>query len=301
MSNTNWLTQLSKLRRERALSKLNEETKTDTYEPPRKRMRLHCSEENDSNIPCMETSNDNEFDTDQPKENEAETNSSDQKAKEHTTNDIESENPIEIMEDQKEQSPEYPIFGGKDPMKLQVSELKVLCKSLGLKVGGKKHELIHRLKNPMEDASQKYSKRISRKQVHDMLHNAGVEDPWRVNDCLKRAIQQGIYKLDGPESLDTVIWSGKCLACETELVATIRQSLYQPNGGYDYCTKDCKGAIKCTKKDCCTFYISRLCEGKPIIDLGKGHKHCTGCPGFGRCIYDIRNSCRRHVSGSWWF
>ena len=87
-------------------------------------MRLHCLEENDCNIPCIEASNDNEFDTDQVQENDAETNSSDQKANEHTTNDIESENPIEIMEDQKEQSPECPIFGGKDPMKLQVLSLK---------------------------------------------------------------------------------------------------------------------------------------------------------------------------------
>ena len=201
--------------------------------------------------------------------------------------------------EERNQSP-MDVFGGKDPWEFTMKELKELCRSKGLKVGGNKPHLINRLLNPTSAESRKGGKRTSQKQVHTMLRNAGIADPEKVNKCLKRGIQSGYYVIDGPDSLDTVILEGDCDNCKKKLVVTIRDALYQQSVGDDYCRKDNGGAVHCGGDDdlCYRQYITELCVGSPGLDCGKFHNHCEECPGFGYCIGDYREAhcgqCGRH-------
>eukprot|EP00485_Elphidium_margaritaceum_P000913 CAMPEP_0202692966 /NCGR_PEP_ID=MMETSP1385-20130828/7207_1 /ASSEMBLY_ACC=CAM_ASM_000861 /TAXON_ID=933848 /ORGANISM="Elphidium margaritaceum" /LENGTH=285 /DNA_ID=CAMNT_0049348579 /DNA_START=21 /DNA_END=878 /DNA_ORIENTATION=+ len=188
--------------------------------------------------------------------------------------------------------------------KKKVPELKELCRKRGLKVGGNKATLITRLLDPELTAtkngtssSKKTSKRRSVKMVHDMLRDAGVEDPESVNPCLKKGIQKGFFTIDADGGLDQIIFRGGCLCCSKKYDVSIRDVLYQSvYGGNDYEDGGEGGAIQC--EDCCGLYVTRLCEGRPGFDCGKFHNHCTECPGFGQCIGDYREAhcerCNKH-------
>ena len=201
--------------------------------------------------------------------------------------------------EEEKQSPTS-IFKGKDPFSFTAKELKELCRTKGLKVGGNKSDLIGRLLNPTSTVNRKGSKRTTAKQVHTMLRDAGIEDPEKVNKCLKKGIQKGYFVIDGPDSLDEVILEGKCWNCKRDLEVTIRDALYQPTQNIDYSDRDNEGAVHCGGDDemCYRMCITQLCEGTPRMDSGKFHNHCEECPGFGKCIGDYREahcgSCGKH-------
>ena len=202
------------------------------------------------------------------------------------------------------QEPQSPlsVFNGKDPYDFTAKELKELCRTKGLKVGGNKSDLITRLLDPTSSVNRKGSKRTTKKQVHTMLRNAGIEDPEKVNKCLKKGIQKGYFAIDGPGSLDEVILLGKCSNrdCKRDLVVTIRDVLYQSSNGIYYIDRDNEGAVHCgsENENCYRKYVTALCEGEPRLDSGKFHNHCEECPGFGKCIGDWREahcaSCGKH-------
>ena len=239
---------------------------------PRKRRRIEKEEKEEEESPLPTTTNSVE-------------NEQDENQDPSTTNNEANDQSIEET----------------DLSKMTKKELKELCKQKSLKVGGNKQELIRRLRNPDSASSKKStkgSKRNSVKKVHDMLRNAGVDDPESVNPCLKRGIQRGYYQIDGPQSLDKVILKGGCSCCSEQIDVTIRMSLYQSTIGNDYEDGGEGGAVQCEDEECGGQYITRLCEGKPELDSGKFHNHCTECPGFGKCIYDYRNAhcdeCNKH-------
>ena len=172
---------------------------------------------------------------------------------------------------------------------MTVRELKALCESKGLKVGGNKTALIRRLLNP-NSVSAKSKGGYSAKRVNAMLAAVGVEKPETVSCCLKRGIQRGYIVIDADgKGLDTVICNGTCLCCSKKHSATIRDCLYQSDyGGNDYEDGGKNGAIQCD--DCMGLYVTGLCEGEPAFDSGKFHNHSTECPGFGKCIGDYRSA-----------
>ena len=214
-----------------------------------------------------------------------------------------SENKTDTNPDEKKRPSLVDVFDGKDPWKLKVKELKELCKSKGLKVGGNKTELVTRLLTPTTAASRKGGKRTTAKQVHAMLRSAGIDDPDGVNPCLKRGIQRGYFVVDGAASLDTVILEGHCVNCPKKVAVTIRDALYQAPFGGDYEEGSEGGAVECKGDSttrsvyedyCSRQYITRLCEGKPELNNGKFHNHCEECPGFGECIGDYREAHCEH-------
>ena len=96
---------------------------------------------------------------------------------------------------------------------------------------------------------------------------------------------------NGKKELDRVIFKGKCPECRTELSATVKDLLNQPDDGGMY-YEDEGGPIKC---ETCGFgyFVTGLCENNPTLDGGKFHNHCMDCQGLGKCIHDYRNAhCR---------
>jgi hypothetical protein len=108
--------------------------------------------------------------------------------------------------------------------------------------------------------------------------------------------------------LDYVVWRGRCEAgahgwdidpcCppeeRTEMVARIRDLLFQPDEGGDYEDYSYSATVECPE---CEYrvYLDSLCAGRPSESNGggKGFNHCRECPGFGCCIGDIREAhCR---------
>eukprot|EP01084_Bolivina_argentea_P001071 1962_1 len=192
---------------------------------------------------------------------------------------------------------------------MQKKELKDLCRKHGLKVGGNKSELITRLAfndlSPQSSSKPKpKKKRVSVKQVHKMLSDAGIDEPEKVNNCLKKGIQKGYYILQSEADLDRIIYSGECIWCRKGIDVSLRDCLYQADCGDDYYDGGEEGAIQCDgdggeyHEKCWGIYITQLCEGSPSLNSGKFHNHCTECPGFGKCIGDYREShcstCKKH-------
>jgi hypothetical protein len=92
-------------------------------------------------------------------------------------------------------------------------------------------------------------------------------------------------------SHDTVLLKNKCLCCRELVECTIGAALGQSNyAGLDYEDGGEGGAIQCENEECAGMYITDLCSGKPSLDSGKFHNHCTECPDFGICICDYRNA-----------
>eukprot|EP01084_Bolivina_argentea_P114509 203833_1 len=80
------------------------------------------------------------------------------------------------------------MMDGQNIYSLKKEELKALCAKKGLKVSGTKAELILRLLNPSESKTKR-RKNAGIERVHNLLRDAGIEDPERVNPCLKRGIE----------------------------------------------------------------------------------------------------------------
>ena len=98
----------------------------------------------------------------------------------------------ESKEEKSASNPTAHIWNGRAPETHSVKELKALCRSHSLEVGGSKSQLIERLKEgTSSDGSHaaangtKKKKRTFVKQVHAMLSKVGIENPEGVNKCIK--------------------------------------------------------------------------------------------------------------------
>jgi len=145
------------------------------------------------------------------------------------------------------------------------------------------------------------TKSLTCDQVHLlMVKRLGLsaEEADQANPCFKRGVLKGHIKLLEGTSLDTVIYTGRCICCSASHEATIGAVLDQPvYGGNDYEDGGQEGAIQC--EDCCGMYVTGLCEGNPSFDSGKFHNHCVECPDFGRCIGDYREAHCPDCGGHW--
>jgi len=133
-------------------------------------------------------------------------------------------------------------------------------------------------------------------EVKLLLQGMGIESLEDINRCTLSAIQTGIIQVQGkPEDLDMVVFEEKA-DCGHMFKATLKQLLEQP----DYNGNDCgeSATVRCPENPdgnwdsaCWGQYVRDICSGRPCLDNGKGHNHCRGCPGFGRCLNDYRSSC----------
>ena len=137
-------------------------------------------------------------------------------------------------------------------------------------------------------------KKITKKDVNAYLASAGVENPKKVNRCLKAAMLNGAldswHRIKPTAFLDTVLLEKKCPCCGDEVIrCTVRDMLVQEEVGHDYEEGSEGGAQYCD--ECETgIYITGLCLGTPRFDTGKGANHCVICPDWGQCIGDVRNA-----------
>jgi len=134
-----------------------------------------------------------------------------------------------------------------DYSKLKIPELKALCKDRGLKVGGKKADLINRLATGQNEVVAKKPRARTHmyvrngpagmsekaKQVNEQLKTLGVTNVDGVSKCLRAGILHGIVKLTGDKPLDKVICNGECESCNAKMSATIRDIMYQADYGGD--------------------------------------------------------------------
>jgi len=143
---------------------------------------------------------------------------------------------------------------------------------------------------------RKKENQLSCVEVKQLLQGMGIESLKDINRCTLSAIQKGFIQLEGkPEELDMVVFEEKG-NCGHIYKPTLTQLLHQTDNNGN----DCGGSatIWCPEyvegKDdyeCWGMYATNLCNGRPGLDYGKGHHHCGGCPGFGRCLNDCRSSC----------
>jgi hypothetical protein len=209
-----------------------------------------------------------------------------------------------------------------------VAELKDLCRSRGLKVGGTKRDLLARLagedgtSNPMTSsgvdagappppakrarttaASKPLTGQPTTRTMGKWLDAAGMpEGSW--NKCAALAIARGHLRWNGTAAeLDqpAVRADGSLLECraydpgmqcEHKWNTTLRSLLQQTDyPGLDYEDGQESATIHCPQPDCeTTIYLSFMCEGRFEPDSGKFHNHCTKCKGLGKCIGDYRES-----------
>ena len=98
----------------------------------------------------------------------------------------------ESKEEKSASNPTTHIWNGRAPESHSVKELKTLCRSHSLEVGGNKSQLIVRLKegtssdgsHATANASKK-KKRTFVKHVHAMRSKVDIENPEGVNKCIK--------------------------------------------------------------------------------------------------------------------
>jgi len=162
---------------------------------------------------------------------------------------------------------------------------------------------------------------LSCQEVNRRLVALGVEGK-SVSKCVRAAIQRGYIKLKGEdrEELNQVIFTDKfdpAFQCGHKVNVKLKNVLYQPdyvgndNGLPKHTTINCQHQ-KCMKGgkyyeynfDTKEFpkngrmYLIGMCKGEAHFEVGKGHNHCTKCPGFGSCVYDYRSvhcpDCGRH-------
>ncbi|XP_033104236.1 uncharacterized protein LOC117106857 [Anneissia japonica] len=179
----------------------------------------------------------------------------------------------------------------KSLQKLTNRELKQRCRDAGMKVSGSKPELINRLCGGKEEKTK-----MSTRAVNNWLQKQGVVNVKRVSRCLRAGIHMGYIDISGDDPLNNVVISDACYLCDYELDVTIRDLLYQPDyAGHDYESGGMRATVKCPNKECELkgVYVSGICCDSMYIDSGKGHNHCSICPGFGKCMGDYREEhCR---------
>ena len=153
--------------------------------------------------------------------------------------------------------------------KMSRKDLVELCRTRLLGVSGSKAVLVARLEGRAPPAKGG-SKKAKMEGIHLRLAELGVEDPKRVNSCLKAAILNGHYSLNEEAAFEQVVHEGPCIQCSATITVRMRDCLYQPPHGSMLDDHDPKGAISCAKCDsgetgywCSKQYITGLCTGKP--------------------------------------
>lgn len=181
-----------------------------------------------------------------------------------------------------------------------VDQLKDLCRSQGLKVGGNKTQLLMRLTGQEPEKEKKpKAQKSSRKGIETFVQkmkDLGVKDP--CNYCLLVGIKKGFYSLDGDHPLENVVCKSQCVECSEEFEVKIKDVAEQTcYPGTDYEDGAESATFSCPKCKA-NQYVTRLCEGRPSYDSGKFHNHCTECSGGGKCIGDYREAhcgkCGKH-------
>eukprot|EP01129_Flabellula_baltica_P015079 TRINITY_DN7450_c0_g1_i1.p1 TRINITY_DN7450_c0_g1~~TRINITY_DN7450_c0_g1_i1.p1 ORF type:complete len:268 (+),score=57.36 TRINITY_DN7450_c0_g1_i1:38-841(+) len=168
-------------------------------------------------------------------------------------------------------------------------QLRELCRERNLKEKGNKNQLISYLMNP--ELHQKKLGTMTLDQVHTLLKDCGIDEPEDVNLCLKAGIARRYVRISDSASLDAVFYRGPCWRCRAEVTVSVREILYQKD--YPGITILEDAVVSCAR---CfgIIYVTRICEGKPQLDSGEHHNHCTECDGFGVCIGDWKT---RHCWG----
>eukprot|EP00978_Attheya_sp_CCMP212_P011700 scaffold28984_cov52-Attheya_sp.AAC.1 len=134
----------------------------------------------------------------------------------------------------------------------------------------------------------------TRQDVHDFLRRCGLDDPERVNPCLKAGLLNGHLSVppllleleDASTYLDTVLLSKECAntLCSVSLSCTVKDVLYQSLVGNDDENIRTTVAVECGGMFCSGKYLTGLCCGVPEFTR-LNHNHCTKCPpDFGRCV-----------------
>jgi len=146
-------------------------------------------------------------------------------------------------------------------------------------------------------------KRCQPKTVNTRLQKLGI-DPEKVSSCVKSAMSKGHIILTGEATdLEKLVIADEYMDHQFKIY--VKDILYQQDyAGIDYEEDSSEAPAVCI---CCNaenadypqhVYVTRLCSGKPSLDSGKFHNHCTECKGFGKCIGDYRNShcgsCNNH-------
>lgn len=151
-----------------------------------------------------------------------------------------------------------------------VPELRNMCRVNGLKIGGKKAEVIARiLQHRVQIPATRQRTTLLQKDVLQMLKKLG-QKPEAVSSCLKRAIQKCHVSLDGETPLENELTRGKCLHCSQAFIVKIKDVLLQSDDGWDFSAETGVESPHCHERQ----YISRMCTGRFDFDYGKFHKHC---------------------------
>jgi hypothetical protein len=154
-------------------------------------------------------------------------------------------------------------------------------------------QLLDKVSDVIEEA--KTQRRLSQQanslytidELHIKLSTTGLQHPEGSSACARKAIQEGFFDLN--KGLDQVVWTGECEKCKEDISCTLQQALNQPDyAGDDYKQGGLEGAIQCKSTTCPGLYLTGMCIGALKTTLGRGHNHCSQCPGLGQCWGDTR-------------
>jgi len=177
----------------------------------------------------------------------------------------------------------------------------------------KKYDKVKEIQLKREEGDLPVYWKIAR--LNKKLAEWGFEYSNEEGNCCRAAIYKGIYKVEKEEDLDQVILEDKMpeYICNHKVTVKLRDVLNQIDyAGTDYEDGQSSASVFCDKyseddtKDgeTCSegrIYVTNICSGKPRLDCGKFHNHCTDCKNFGKCIYDYRNThcwkCGHHYFG----
>ena len=168
-------------------------------------------------------------------------------------------------------------------------ELRNLAKLFGLKLGGKREDIIARIYDPEIDNGKYFGKKpkIIKKSIAEatrILTSLGVKSASKKSRCLRKAIQRGYANID-KEGLNSVVFEGFCKICNNQIILRVENILNQS----DVYSNVSSPAYKCfCGKD---WYLSSLCEGRPKLNEGIHHHHCEKCRGLGICIGSRNGHC----------
>jgi hypothetical protein len=201
---------------------------------------------------------------------------------------------------------------------MRLDQLKDECRRQGKKVGGKKCELIERLRG--NEPLFIKTKVDAESRVNGLLKKAGLLDFDSTSKCARKAIlkkhiiftgtaaeldSQAVVKIGGKVRLLEV----PCVGCEQILKPTLRNLLEQPDAsGLDYEEGGQFASIQhnedptnpnASNSDCPGTYLISMCDGDFSSNNGKFSQHCVYCPkNFGKHLGDYRMShcenCGRH-------
>jgi len=166
----------------------------------------------------------------------------------------------------------------------------------------KKYERVKELKMKRDEGDLPEIGKIAK--LNKKLAEWGFEYSDEKGNCCRAAILKGFYKVEKEEDLDQVILEEQMpdYICNHKVTVRLRDVLNQIDyAGTDYEDGQSQASVFCEKYsedeksdgETCSegrIYVTRICSGKPRLDCGKSHNHCSVCTRFGKCIYDYRNT-----------